>query len=168
MSPQVDTFSERDCYTMSLALDEARKAARAGDFPAGAVLVVAGIVIDTSRSATSTSGEWSAHAELSLIMEHSHLLTANGRGDRNAVELFSSVEPCLMCFGAAVLHRIDRIVYAAPDPSTGFSAFRLRPSTEWYSSAWPTVERGLFADEALRLVRTSTLPRGRDRNSVID
>jgi len=153
MLAPANTFSTRDRDMMSRALSEARSAELAGDFPAGAVLVLDGLTIGVGRSSTLTSSTWRAHAELTLILEHARLLTTNGRGDRNKVELFSSVEPCLMCFGAAVFHRIDRIVYAAPDATTGFSALNLRPTTEWYSRAWPSVESGLLSDESVVLIQ---------------
>jgi tRNA(adenine34) deaminase len=145
-------FSGRDRTFMEQAIAEAKAAYDAGDFPAGAVLLVDGIVVGTSRNTASSHGEWSAHAETKLILDNSGPLTLNGSREKRRVELFSSVEPCLMCFGTAVFHRIHRIVYAAPDARTGFTTFDLRPSTHWYSEVWPVIESGLLRESSAALV----------------
>src|ERR1700733_6687452 len=95
-------FTDNDRAIMLRALSEARKASSVGNFPAGAVLVVDGIIVGSARSSTVTGRDWSAHAELKVLRRHSRALTARARDRGGRVELFASVEPCLMCFSAAI------------------------------------------------------------------
>ena len=61
------------------------------------------------------------------------------------VELYTTLEPCLMCLGSCVLHRVDRVVYACPDPHGGACALDPEQLPAWYSRSWPRIERGPFA-----------------------
>jgi len=87
---------------MALALDAARAAATAGDYPVGAALVVDDVLWDTARNALFSAGR-TTHAEHPLITAQSARLRATVRGRLDAdVQLFAPLEPCLMCLGIAV------------------------------------------------------------------
>ncbi|MGH2477029.1 MAG: nucleoside deaminase, partial [Candidatus Limnocylindrales bacterium] len=61
--------------------------------------------------------------------------------------------PCAMCAGAAVLARIDRVVYAAPDPKAGAAGSVLDVLSEPRLNHRPRVETGVLADESSGLLR---------------
>ncbi|RME28211.1 MAG: nucleoside deaminase [Candidatus Zixiibacteriota bacterium] len=101
---------------MRLALEQAELAAEKGEVPVGAVVVSQERVIGRGHNLTQTLHDATAHAEmvaLSAAYEHFN--------DWRLEDcfLFCTLEPCAMCAGAAVLSRIDTIVYGAADPKFG-------------------------------------------------
>jgi tRNA(Arg) A34 adenosine deaminase TadA len=98
------------------ALAEGRVAAEEGEVPVGAVVVYGGEVIGRGHNRTEATGQAMAHAELEALRRASA-----ERGDRrlNGCTLYVTLEPCPMCAFAALLSRVDRIVYGAADPKFG-------------------------------------------------
>lgn len=101
---------------MRLALAEAEKAAACGEAPVGAVLVVADEVISSAHNMRETWQDPTAHAESIVLREAS---TRLGRWRLQEATLYVTLEPCLMCAGALVLARVDRLVYGCRDPKAG-------------------------------------------------
>ena len=111
---ETDVRSPCDEYFMKLALTEAAEAARRGDVPVGALVVMEGRVL--SAASNRKEKDPTAHAEILALRKAALLLdTWNLRG----AELYVSVEPCPMCAGALVLSRISRLVFGCPDPRAG-------------------------------------------------
>ena len=105
-----------DADYMRHALDEARLAAAAGEVPIGAVLVIDGTVVARARNRREVWQDPTAHAELIAIREASaHLRAWRLVGST----LYVTMEPCAMCIGAAVLARVERVVFGARDPKGG-------------------------------------------------
>ncbi|WP_405592755.1 nucleoside deaminase [Streptomyces sp. NBC_01190] len=108
---------------MRLALAEAEHAPLTGDVPVGAVVLgpegpggVPGPVIARARNEREATGDPTAHAEvLAIRRAAAHL----GQWRLTGCTLVVTLEPCTMCAGAIVLARLDRVVYAAPDPKAG-------------------------------------------------
>src|SRR2546430_5217316 len=101
---------------MRHALGEARLAASAGEVPIGAVLVVAGTVIARAHNRREVWQDPTAHAELIAIREASaQLRTWRLLGST----LYVTMEPCAMCIGAAILARVERVVFGVQDPKGG-------------------------------------------------
>ena len=101
---------------MDLALDEARAALAAGEVPVGAVVVLDGRVIGRGHNQPLGLKDPTAHAEV-LALRAAAQVMGNYRVD--GADLYATVEPCAMCCGAAVLARVARVVYGAPDPKAG-------------------------------------------------
>jgi tRNA(adenine34) deaminase len=102
---------------MRAALDEARLALETGDVPVGAVVVDAsGAVVGIGRNAREAQQDPTAHAEILALRTAA---AAGGSWRLTGLTLVVTLEPCTMCAGAAVLARVDRIVYGAPDPKAG-------------------------------------------------
>jgi tRNA(adenine34) deaminase len=101
---------------MALALDEARAAIEHGDVPIGAVVVHEGVVVGKGHNARELDQDPTAHAELIALREAAKTL---GRWRLGGCALYVTLEPCAMCAGAAVLARVDLVVFAAPDPKAG-------------------------------------------------
>jgi len=101
---------------MRLALDEAEKAAAAGETPVGAVLVISGEVVVAAHNMRETWQDPTAHAESIVLREASARL---GRWRLSEAALYVTLEPCLMCAGALVLARINRLVYGCRDRKAG-------------------------------------------------
>ena len=101
---------------MGLALDEARSALAAGEVPVGAVVVLDGRVIGRGHNQPIGLKDPTAHAEM-LALRAAAQATGNYR--LGGAALYVTVEPCAMCCGAAVLARVARMIYGAPDPKAG-------------------------------------------------
>jgi len=101
---------------MELALRQAREAAVLGEAPIGAVLVYDGEVVAEAHNRRETDRDPVAHAELLAIRQAAQRL---GRWRLSGCTLYVTLEPCLMCAGALVLARLDRLVYGAADPKAG-------------------------------------------------
>jgi tRNA(adenine34) deaminase len=111
-------FSGDDIYFMKLALEEAEKADRLDEVPIGAALVLDGKLVARGHNRPITSHDPSAHAEIMA-------LRSAGEWLRNyrmpGATLYVTLEPCLMCFGALIQARVERVVFGAPDPKVGVS-----------------------------------------------
>jgi len=101
---------------MGLALDEARAALAAGEVPVGAVVVLDGRVIGRGHNQSLGLKDPTAHAEVLALRAAAQVL---GNYRLGGADLYATVEPCAMCCGAAVLARVARVVYGAPDPKAG-------------------------------------------------
>jgi tRNA(Arg) A34 adenosine deaminase TadA len=146
-------FSTQDKAHMQLALSEARAALASGDYPVGAVLTVDGELWGSARNALFTEGRTTAHAEHNLIASLSSRLRAKQRINRHSyVCLYTTLEPCLMCLGIAVLHRVSRIIIACPDPNGGTTALDVRSLGSVYQGWWPTIDTGLYQTASCQLI----------------
>ena len=101
---------------MAQALAEADAALEHGDVPIGAIVVHEGFVVGKGHNARERDQDPTAHAELIALREAAKAL---GRWRLTGCALYVTLEPCAMCAGAAVLARIDLVVFAAPDPKAG-------------------------------------------------
>jgi tRNA(adenine34) deaminase len=134
-----------DSDWMEHALGLARKAEEADEVPVGAVIVSDGGIIGEGFNRPITDHDPTAHAEIQAIREAGQRV-ANYRL-LNAT-LYVTLEPCVMCAGAIVHARIDRVVYGAADPKGGAagSVFDLLPPDERFNTT-TAVEGGVLADE---------------------
>ncbi len=96
---------------MCAALLEAEEAGKAGELPIGAVIVIDGEIISRGRARHQGTRSQVSHAELNAILNGGDKLWTEYR---RAI-LFTSVEPCPMCLGAAVMADIPHIVFAKHD-----------------------------------------------------
>ena len=101
---------------MTAALDEARRAAAAGEVPIGAVVALGDAIVGRGFNQPITSRDPTAHAEIIAIREAARH-TGNYR--LTGATLCVTIEPCLMCVGAFVHARIGTLVYGAAEPRTG-------------------------------------------------
>ena len=111
------TSPDRYIEPMREALKAASEAAATGDVPVGAVLL--------DPSGKTVAVDWNRREQLSDPTGHAEMLVISARareiGDWRLTghTLVVTLEPCAMCAGAAVLARLDRIVYGAADLKAG-------------------------------------------------
>lgn len=103
-------------YYMSIALEEARKAAKKGEVPIGAVVVKDEKIIAREHNLRETDQSPTAHAE-HLAMERA--AEALGTWRLEGCTLYVTLEPCVMCAGTIVMSRVDTVVFGAMDPKGG-------------------------------------------------
>jgi len=105
-----------DSFWMKKALVEAHLAAEKKEVPVGAVAVFENKIVGRGHNQVESLKDATAHAEMIALTSASQTL---GGWRLSGVTLFSTLEPCVMCAGAAILSRIDRLVFAARDPKAG-------------------------------------------------
>jgi tRNA(adenine34) deaminase len=98
---------------MREALAEARAAGEAGEYPIGAVVAIDGRVISRGRSRQREVRSQLAHAELEALQRGGDELWER----HDDAVLFTTVEPCPLCLGAAVMADVPHVVFAHEDPA---------------------------------------------------
>lgn len=105
-----------DTYFMSMAYNEALKAWKANEVPIGAVIALDGQIIARAFNQVESLNDPTAHAEVLAITQATQFV---GDWRLNSAVLYVTKEPCPMCSGAAIMARLQRVVYAVPDPKMG-------------------------------------------------
>lgn len=132
-------------FYMQQALQEARKAAEAGEVPVGAVVVCRDRIIARTHNLTETLNDVTAHAEMQAITA-----AANALGGKYLTDctLYVTVEPCVMCAGAIAWSQMGKLVFGAVDEKRGYRRYApqaLHPKTE--------VVTGVKAEECAQLMK---------------
>ena len=135
---------------MREALDEARRGLDAGEVPVGAVVVINGAIVGRAHNAPVALADPTAHAEVLALREAG---TKRGNYRLTGATLYATIEPCMMCCGAALHARVARVVYGADDPKAGAvtSLYRLLDDARLNHRA--AVTGGVLADESVALLR---------------
>lgn len=102
----------RDEEFMRVALMLAREAKEAGEVPVGAVVVYNGEIIASAKNRREGNRCATAHAELLAIEQ---ACAVRGGWRLFGSELYVTLEPCVMCAGAAINARLDRVIFGTPD-----------------------------------------------------
>ena len=140
-----------DLEAMQAALDEARLAGEAGEVPIGAVIVREGAIIARGQNRTLRAVDPTAHAEIVALRAAAEVL---GNYRLNGCSLYVTLEPCAMCAGAMIHARLDRLVFAAPDPKTGACGSVLAVLNHPRLNHQMQMEQGVLADDAAELLRS--------------
>lgn len=131
-------------YYMNEALKQAYLAFEDGEIPVGAVVVCRNRIIARAYNQTERLKDVTAHAEILALTSASA-----GLGSKYLTEckLFVTLEPCVMCAGAAFWAQLDELHYGAQDPKRGYSRINeplLHPKTK--------ISQGLLAMESKSLL----------------
>ena len=134
-----------DEYFMNEALKEAAKAFDKQEVPAGAVIVCENEVLARAHNLTEILNDATAHAEMQAFTAASSNL---GGKYLNECTLYVTLEPCVMCAGAAFWTQIGRIVFGAEDEKRGYRLADqplLHPKTK--------VTSGILAEQCSKLLK---------------
>jgi tRNA(adenine34) deaminase len=101
---------------MRTALELARRAARRGEVPVGAVVVKEGVVVGRGSNRRERASDPTGHAEILALRQAARAL---GDWRLEGTTLYVTLEPCVMCAGAIVNARVPRVVYGCRDPKGG-------------------------------------------------
>ena len=137
-------------HSMDAALNEARAALAAGEFPVGCVFVADGAIV--ARGHRENSGEDGRneidHAEVLTLR---HLLAIRPAIDPGAVTVYSTMEPCLMCFSTLLLSGVRNFVWAYEDVMGGGTNLPLSMLNPLYRGMEVHLLDQVRRDESLRL-----------------
>lgn len=134
-----------DEYFMKQAFIEAQKAFDKDEVPVGAVIVCKNKIIARTHNLTEHLTDFTAHAEMQAFTAATEFL---GNKYLNECTLYVTLEPCVMCAGAAFWTRIGRVVYGASDERRGFHRVQekiLHPGTQ--------LDGGIMADECASILK---------------
>lgn len=134
-----------DKHFMKQAYLEAQKAFEKDEVPVGAVLVCKNTIIARAHNLTEQLTDFTAHAEMQVFTAGSDYLDNKYL---NECTLYVTLEPCVMCAGAAFWTRLGRLVYGASDERRGYARLEekvLHPVTQ--------VTSGIMAEECSAIMK---------------
>lgn len=141
---------ENDERFMRLALDLAQKAEAAGEVPVGAVVTYEETIIGQGWNQPISSGDPTSHAELNAL----RIAASLKKNYRLAgATLYVTLEPCVMCVGAMLLARIQRLVFAARDIRFGAVRSKFQLADSELLNHRMEVEEGILRVEAAELLQ---------------
>ncbi|WP_026897287.1 nucleoside deaminase [Daejeonella oryzae] len=152
---QDDAFANE--FFMKEALKEANLALELDEVPIGAVVVHNGKIIGRGHNLTERLNDVTAHAEMQAFTAAANYIGAKYLKD---CTLYVTIEPCVMCAGAAYWTQISKIVYGASDPQRGFSQINQKlthPKTE--------IMKGILELECSQLIKDFFISKRNKLNS---
>lgn len=141
-------------HFMRQVLALAAKALEQGEFPIAAIVVLDGEIIARATASEQRENRFLGHAELVALEEADN--QALTFAQRRRARLYTNLEPCLMCLGAAMSFFLGDIVYALESPGDGAvelvrSWARREEDIPGYRV--PGITGGLLRDESARLFK---------------
>ena len=147
--PTIDR-NKTDLKYMALALKEAGKAEEKGEVPVGAVIVLDAKTVSRGHNTKETTDDPTAHAEILTLKRAARKLNS---WRLIGSTLYVTLEPCLMCMGAVIQARVERLVIAAMDPKSGACGSLYDISTDKRLNHTVEVTRGVMETEAGELLK---------------
>jgi tRNA(adenine34) deaminase len=145
------------CFLMGEALSEALKGLAEGEVPVGAVLAdPEGEIVARAHNQPIALNDPSAHAEI-LALRRAGVVYGNYRIQGST--LVATIEPCLMCMGAALHARVSRIVFGALDPKWGAAGSLYNLAADSRLNHRIEVVSGILGEECAKLIRDFFLSR---------
>jgi len=134
---------------MGLALKEARQALAQGEFPVGCVFAWQGRVIASGARCNSTG--WANELDHAEILALRRFLKSGQRVEPAEVRVYSTMEPCLMCFATLLVNGFRQFVYAYEDAMGGGTNLPLAQLAPLYRDLAVSVTGGVRRGESLAL-----------------
>ena len=152
-SGEMMNTSEDHEALMARAIIEAEKALSLGEFPVGCVMTAVGKVIVGGRRKNSQKENRNEldHAEIVTLRELSALTK---RPDFSEITVYSTMEPCLMCFSTLLLSGIRKFVYGYEDVMGGGCSLDLSGLAPLYRDMQPEIIPGIRRAECLALFQS--------------
>jgi len=137
-------------YFMKIALDEAKKAEDMDEVPVGAVIVRDGIVIAKAFNTRETSKDATCHAEITAIKRACECL---GGWRLIGCEMYVTLEPCLMCSGAILQSRIEKLYIGAMDPKAGAAGSVINVFEDYWFHHKCEIHKGILQEECSNVLK---------------
>jgi tRNA(adenine34) deaminase len=141
---------EADERFMREALQQARLAGEADEVPIGAVIVSGDEILGRGFNSPVSRNDATAHAEIAALREASNCI---GNYRLTGCTLYVTLEPCVMCAGALVHARLDRLVFGARDLRFGGVRSKFRLADSELLNHRVSVVEGVLAADCLELLQ---------------
>ena len=135
---------------MRKALEEAQKAFDKDEVPVGAVIVREGEIIAAAHNCREISKDATAHAEILAIKEACEALGGWRLIDCN---MYVTLEPCVMCSGAILQARIERLYIGTMDPKGGAAGSTLNLFEDYHFNHRTEVVKGILEEECSQILK---------------
>lgn len=144
----MNKYTENEKY-MSLAIKEAKKAAKLNEVPIGCIIVYDGKIIGRGYNRRKTDKNTLSHAEMTAIKKASKYI---GDWRLEGCTMYVTLEPCQMCAGALVQSRIDRVVIGCMSPKSGCagSIINILQMKEFNHKV--EIEKGILEDQCSKML----------------
>lgn len=142
---------DRDEFFMRIALTQAALAAEEGEVPIGAALVCRNRVVALDHNRRERNCDPIAHAE-TLVLQAASVYFPSWRIEDS--ELYVTLEPCVMCAGALVQSRVDRVVFGTRDPKGGAVVSLYELLSDQRLNWRCRVEEGVLQEECADILRS--------------
>ncbi len=129
----------------------ARCAEVADEVPVGAVLVESGVIIGEGWNSPVSSCDPTAHAEIQALRAGAQ---ARNNYRLPGTTLYITLEPCVMCLGAMIHARVERLVFAAYEPRAGAVVSRLQLLDQQHFNHRMTWHGGVMQAESSELLKS--------------
>lgn len=142
-------FDENVYRFMYAALHEAEKALENDEVPIGAVVVHENKIIGRGYNQSVMLNDSTAHAEMLAITAASNHLSSKFL---TGCDIYITLEPCIMCSGAVLLTRLDKVFFGAHEPKFGAagSVYNLLENSKYNHS--PKIFGGIYENESKQLL----------------
>lgn len=140
-----------DIKFMKEALKEAKKAYEKDEIPVGAVVVKNGKVIARAHNIKELKKDTTKHAEIIAIQKASKKLDT---WRLTGCTMYVTLEPCVMCTGALIQSRIDKVVIGTMDEKTGACGSVLNVLEDYKFNHIVAVERGVMQEECRAILQS--------------
>jgi tRNA(adenine34) deaminase len=135
---------------MREALRLAAQSAEAGEVPVGAIVVVGGAIAGSGSNSPIAHSDPTAHAEILAIRQAA---ARRGNYRLTGATLYCTLEPCVMCAGALVAARVQRLVFGARDLRFGGVRSKFQVADSAVLNHQVEVVEGVLAVECVELLR---------------
>jgi len=143
-----DTFSDEKW--MKLALVEAKKSYDSNEVPVGAIIVHNNEIIGRGHNQPILKNDPTSHAEIEAIRNASEKIK-NYR--LKEADIYVTLEPCAMCFGAIVQSRLSRVFFGAYDKKTGCCGSCLNLNNKTCFNHSPEISGGILNSECSKILK---------------
>lgn len=155
--------TETDKKWMRLALEQAGIAAANEEVPVGAVLIEADSLLAFAGNSPISLSDPTAHAEILVLREAAAKI---GNYRLPGTTLYVTLEPCVMCMGAILQARIERLVFGALDPKTGAVQSCYAIGSDGVLNHSLTITAGILGDDCSAILRAFFRSRRENKNPL--
>ena len=135
---------------MMQAYREAQKAFEEDEVPVGCVIVKEGKIVARAHNRKEKKNCALFHAEIECIRKAARKLD---NWNLKGCEIYVTLEPCMMCTGALVNSRIDKIIYGCEDPKGGALVSNIRLQDIKLLNHYPQIQGGVMEKECSDLLK---------------
>ena len=144
-------YSNDDSRWMRMALNEASNSSTFNEVPVGAVVTDGNKLLAAAGNSSISTSDPISHAEINAIRMAARKID-NYR--LTGTTIYVTLEPCIMCMGAIIHSRIERLVFGAFDPKTGAAVSKYQIGTDRLLNHNLVVQGGLLEEECGILLKT--------------
>ena len=135
---------------MELAFKEAQKAFQEDEVPVGCVIVKDEKVIAKAHNKKEKKNSALFHAEIECINKATKKLN---NWNLKGCEMYITLEPCMMCTGAIINSRIDKVYFGCKDPKGGSLVSNIKIKDIKMLNHYPDIEEGIMEKECSEILK---------------